>query len=141
MRVQGWELLLNDYIQKVAHVTFEWGVCDCLIFASDAAVIISGKDPMSRKLKGDPDTIRGKYKTKEEARKLIRQYRKSTPAIMDVHFDRINPNFSQRGDIVAANVNGLAFGVCWSGKAFFKTEKNGYTALNLSECKYAWRVY
>jgi hypothetical protein len=140
MRIEGWEKKLNDYIEKTALKTFKWGKCDCLIFASDASKIVCGVDPMSKKKKNDPKTIRGKYKTKEQAYELIKKHRRSFPNIMDVHFDRINPNFAQRGDIVGAKIEGLTFGVVWGGKAFFKMENQGYFILPLNECKYAWRV-
>lgn len=141
MRKEGWEKELNDYMERMAHANFEWGVCDCLIYASDACVLLTGKDPMSKAKDSDPETIRGAYKSEKEAKALIRKYRRSTPNIMDVHFERINPNFSQRGDILGAKLDtGMAFGVCWAGKALFKTDTNGFTALDLNECKYAWRV-
>ena len=140
MRIEGWEINLNKYIEEVANKNFAWGECDCLIFASDACKIVVGIDPMSKKKKTDPKTIRGKYRTQEEAYKLVKEYRKSFPDIMDIHFNRINPNFAQRGDIVAAKIQGMTFGISWGGKAFFKMENKGYFTLPLKECKYVWRV-
>lgn len=140
MRVQGWEKILNNYITETAYKEFEWGVCDCLIFVSDASNLICGKDPMSYAVSGDPDTIRGQYKTDVDAYVLIKKYRKTLPNIMDVHFNRVSPAFAQRGDIVGAKLDHITFGICWGGKAYFKTDTNGYTTKPLKECQYAWRV-
>ena len=140
MRVEGWEKKLDLYIQKSFSEPYVRGVSDCLIFASDACIITCGKDPMSKSRKNDPKTIRGKYKTGEKAYQLIKKYRGSIPAIMDEHFERINPNFAQRGDVVLAKVPDSAFGICWNGGAMFKTQDRGIVKIPLINCKYAWRV-
>lgn len=141
MRKQGWESIFNDYIESIAKKKFEWGSCDCLTFASDCAVAICDTDPMSKKKHTDPDTIRGKYDNRDDAYKLIYKYRKSIPSIMDLHFQRIKPNFTTRGDIVLAKLGNLkTFGVVCSGKAFFKTEEEGFVSIPLSEGMIAWRV-
>jgi hypothetical protein len=139
-RVEGWEKILNKYIEETAHKHFSWGDCDCLIFASDACKIVSGIDPMKKKKSSDPETIRGMYDSRDGAYTLIKKYRRSVPNIMDVHFLRVHPSFAQRGDIVLAKIEGPTFGICWGGKAFFKTQTEGYYTLPLGKCKYAWRV-
>lgn len=141
MRVQGWEKILSDYITNVAEKDFQWGVCDCLIFVSDAALLSCGKDPMSKIKPEDPETIRGLYSTEYQAARLIAQYRDSLHDIMDVHFKPIKPPFAQRGDIVCANLEtGDTFGLCWNGKAFFKSQNKGFKVTSLKECSLAWRV-
>ena len=141
MRIEGWEKSLDLYIQGVSEKTFKWGACDCLLFVSDACVISCGVDPMSKKKKDDPETIRGKYDSKETAGELIKKYRKTKQGIMDIHFNRVDIAFAQRGDIVLNKLNeGWTFGLVWGGKAFFKSENEGFITRPLSECKYAWRV-
>lgn len=138
MRIEGWERRLNDYLEKVRNELFNWGTCDCLIFASDVAVICTGIDPMNKKNNTDPETIRGLYQTKKEAVELIRKFRKSTPDIMDVHFVRKHVNFAGRGDIVYYK---KAFGVCVGrGLAYFKNETKGFEVIKIRECKIAWEI-
>lgn len=138
MRVEGWEKQLSDYFETVKDMPFEWGTCDCLIFASDACVITRGIDPMSKKKPSDPDTIRGQYDTQSGARLLIKKHRKSIRDIMDVHFKRKNINFAKRGDIVYYK---NAFGVCAGrGVAFFKSEGLGLEIVKLSDCVMAWDI-
>lgn len=140
MRIEGWEKRLDEYIQEVSMKSFKWGECDCLIFVSDCCNVICGVDPMSKKKKSDPKTIRGKYKTEEKAKELIREYRRTMPNIMDIHFNRINPNFAQRGDVVMCKIQNMTFGIVWGGKAYFKTDNEGFVTMTLNKCKYAWRV-
>jgi len=138
MRPQGWEKMPDEYLVKTTSTPFEWGVCDCLIFTSDWCKIACGVDPMSKKKKTDPKTFRGKYKTEAEARTLIKSYRKSIREIMDVHFERIHPNFAQRGDIV---LHKMSFGISIGrGKAMFKTEELGMVTIDLGDCGVAWRI-
>jgi hypothetical protein len=137
MRVEGWEKLLDDYIQKMALRPFKWGKCDCLIFSSDWCKIATNIDPMSKKKAKDPDTIRGLYNSEESAKELIKQYRKSVRDIMDVHFKRLGVNFAKRGDIVLyKNAFGVVLG---RGKVVLKTE-NGMISVNVSDCQLAWGV-
>lgn len=137
MRIEGWEKLLDCYIQETALKPFKWGVCDCLIFSSDWCRTATGIDPMSKKKNGDPDTIRGLYDSEETAKQLIKKYRSSVRDIMDVHFKRINVNFAKRGDIILyKNAFGIVLG---RGKAVLKTE-TGMTAVNVSDCQLAWGI-
>jgi len=141
MRIQGWESKLNEYLEAMIKKPFSWGECDCLLFVSDWCLIASGCDPMSQKIKGDPDTIRGAYSDEESAMALIAQYRKSLSHIMDVHFERQSVFKAKRGDIVMAKLdNGNTFGICIGrGNAFFKTD-DGMTPLKIDKCKIAWSV-
>ena len=141
MRKEGWELLLDRYIQNVSKRRYKWGKCDCLIFVSDAAKKICGKDPMSAKKRHDIETARGLYDNKKDAYSLIKKFRGSMPKVMDAHFERIKPNFAQRGDIVQARLSeGSSFGLVYHGQALFKLKNEGLRQLPLSKCKYAWRV-
>lgn len=138
MRIEGWEKQLSNYFETVKDMPFEWGTCDCLIFASDAVYICTGIDPMSKKKKSDPYPVRGAYTTKDEARELIKSYRKPLRDIMDVRFERKNVNFAKRGDVVFYK---NAFGVCAGrGIAFFKSEDFGLEIINLSDCVLAWEI-
>ncbi len=141
MRLQGWENKLSKYLEKTSGRLFKWGKMDCLIFASNACKLVCGVDPMSKKKSGDPDTIRGAYSTKEDAYKLIKQHRRTITAIMDLHFDRVNPHFAQRGDVVLYKLEGgKTFGVIWGGKAVFKSFGKGLVMTDVNEKMIAWRV-
>ena len=138
MRKEGWEVRLSNYLEDAVKQPFEWGKCDCLIFASDACIAVCGIDPMNKKKKNDPETIRGLYKSETEAKELIKKYRKSIREIMDLHFPRKNKNFATKGDVVLYQ---NAFGVCAGrGIAFLKDENSGLTEVKISDCALAWDI-
>lgn len=142
MRKQGWESILSQYLEKSTLRRFKWGKFDCLIFVSNAVRLMTGIDPMSKKKRNDPKTIRGLYKTEDEARMLISKFRRSMPNIMDVHFKRINPAFAGKGDVVLMKLSeGNTFGVVGNrGIAFFKTSDAGLIQKPFVSAKFAWRV-
>lgn len=142
MRLEGWENEFSLYIDKTMSKEFEWGVCDCLIFVSDSARIISGVDPMSYQREGDPETIRGAYSTAHGAIKLIKAYRKDLNDVIDACFKRIGVKYARRGDIVMTKLDqGDTLGVVVDGgKAFFKMNDMGFHVENVSNCEIAWRV-
>lgn len=141
MRFEGWEKKIDEYLQKCSKRRFKWGSMDCLIFASNACKIVCGVDPMAKKRESDPETIRGLYKTAEEAYILIKEYRRTVPAIMDAHFDRININFAQRGDVVLGKLDyGSTFGIIWGGQAVFKSHDLGLVRVPLNDKMKCWKV-
>lgn len=133
MRIENWDIALGKYILECAPKAFEYGVCDCVIFASDAVLLMTGIDPM---LEG-----RGQYSNMRDGAMLIKKHRGSYEGIMDFYFERIeNIRKTQRGDIVLKQTDeGPAYGVCWNGKGYFKKDR-GYTMHHLSDCEIAWRV-
>lgn len=138
MRLEGWEVRFADYLDRATFKKFKWGECDCLIFAADCVLVLTGIDVMAKKKRNDPPTIRGMYETEEEAKTLIKKYRKSIRDIMDVHFDRKSVNFAKRGDVVMYK---NAFGICsGQGFAFFKDRDHKITLVKLSECKVVWDI-
>ena len=138
MRIECWEKMLDEHLSEAIKTPFEWGVYDCLVYASDWCKIVCGVDPMSESIDGVIETIRGGYKNKKEARSLIKLHRKSIRNVMDVHFEKIAVNFAQRGDIV---IHKMSFGISVGrGKAMFKTEDLGMVSINLSDCEAAWRT-
>ena len=134
MKLEGWEKKLDEYLLNAAVKDFEYGVCDCVCFASDWVILAVNIDPM---LEG-----RGKYTTLKNGAALIKKHRGSYEGIMDYYFDRIPVKTAQRGDIVL--VRGLdeapAYGVVNNGRGFFKTTGKGLVTMPVSKSHYAWRV-
>lgn len=141
MRIEGWEKNLDKYISETAKSDFKWGECDCLIVASDVTKILTGKDPMSKKLQHDPDTIRGKYTSEKKAYALIKKLRFDMENIFDIHFIRKPVKKMTRGDIVLDVVNNSRmFGVCINGKIFFKTKEKGFLISSPSMGAVCWDI-
>jgi hypothetical protein len=137
MRNEGWEHAIDKYIADAASRPFEVGIFDCLIFVCDAIKLIAGIDPMAKKLADDPKTIRGAYRTPEEAKALIAKLRGDVANIMDVHFERIGSSFAQRGDVA---LHDDTFGLVWGrGQVLFKSPEALITR-SISDMSVVWRV-
>jgi len=133
MRCDGWESKLVEFLEREGQTPFAWGERDCVLFASDAAVLLTGKDPAAEG--------RGKYRTKEEGFAVLRAIGCSQPGLMDAHFQRIRPSEAQRGDIVyRKREGGASFGVVYGGAAFYRSPETGLVKEPVALADAAWRV-
>jgi len=62
-RVQGWPERLAEFLAERAPREFEWGEQDCVSLAADAAVVLTGRDPLT--------AYRGRYADEAEAYRLV----------------------------------------------------------------------
>lgn len=62
-RLQGWPERLAEFFAARQSVPFEWGAQDCVSLASDAALAITGRDPLHR--------WRGRYASEAEADAIV----------------------------------------------------------------------
>lgn len=134
MRLENWDIILDKHLQDAAWIPFQYGVCDCVIFASDWVFKATGVDPMYEG--------RGKYTTLRGGALLIKKYRGSYEGIMDYYYNRVDVHRAQRGDIVLAydNDGSPAFGIVNNGRAFFKGIDTGLATKRIADCRAAWRV-
>ncbi len=118
---------------------FQWGGNDCCLFACDAIVAITGRDPVAK-------TYRGKYQTALGAKRLLD--RNGGPegiaakVCVKLGFQEINPLLAQRGDVVSylSPVTGeVSLGVCIGMQAAFPGLERMELVLT-GDCRKAWRV-
>lgn len=62
-RVQGWPERLAEFLAERTPRPFEWGEQDCVSLAADAAVVLTGRDPLA--------TYRGQYADEAEAYRIV----------------------------------------------------------------------
>ena len=132
MRILDWPSALFEKIDAARFVEFKWGRHDCCLFAADCCFAICGKDPAS--------SYRGKYTTELGAKRALKLQHGSIESAFDSYFQRIDPAFAQRGDVVffegefggTAGIQGQD-GVVWS------VGLNGLAVIK-PEVKVAWRV-
>lgn len=107
-RFPDWPERLAAFIESKRHAAFAWGSNDCCTFISDAAMALTGSDPMAR--------LRGAYSDEAGAEAIL-----GGQALDDYVGERLvewgaveAPRLmAGRGDIVAARVgNHLMCGVC-----------------------------
>ena len=136
MRKQGWEKLLADYIHDQREAPFEWGVNDCILFASHGANLILEKDYT------DEIKSYGHY-DEEGAYEILRAHGGKIEDIFDKYLERHdNILMARRGDIAVVeyceivqagiiNTSGTHVSV--------KTEK-GLFNVPVRKIRTAWRI-
>jgi hypothetical protein len=128
------EVLLAEYIREKTDADFAWGVCDCVLFAADWCVKLTGKDPVA--------SIRGRYSDKAAAYIIMRdEFQNEPEKQVDLFFERVEPNYTQKGDVALCDLDGKrTFGIVGArGFVFFKMSK-GIVATKKVEKLIVWRV-
>ena len=135
-RKQNWPLLLSAFLRDRKDAAFIWGANDCLMFAADAVLALTGFDPAAQ--------WRGRYSTKEEAEALLHEFG-GVPGLITKGLgieghDKVLK--AKRGDVVMVSTDaGLAGGVIddrGTGIAVPTPEGNGWKRLPLSSAVKVW---
>jgi len=92
MRHHDWEKRLVATTEAHLNTPLVWGQSDCILTAADAVEAVLGDDPAK--------DIRGKYKTKTGAYRLIKHRGfNSVPEAVSSLFEEIPVALAQRGDL------------------------------------------
>lgn len=93
MRVPGWEDELVKVIAAAAERPFNWGTHDCVTFASDAALAITGRDPIA--------DLRGRWYSALSAKRELRKLGGIQSAVCHRMGEPLAvPRSAGRGDVV-----------------------------------------
>jgi hypothetical protein len=111
-----------DFLSRAAARGFVWGKHDCMLFAADWALELTGTDPAQR--------WRGTYTDPWQAMKIVNEAN-GAQALMhaglaEAGWQPIDVRRAATGDIVLAHVprhEDVAAGVCVEGKAALITRK------------------
>lgn len=128
MRLENWPTKLSNAIEQAKDKPFKWGVFDCVTWAADAVLAITGIDYF--------DQYRGTYKTKKEALAIIKTEFETIENPLNELFTPIKTTMAGRGDVVLYK---KAIGVCDGVYSFFATPK-GLTPVKTLLTEKAWRV-
>ena len=131
MRYRDWTTRLHDTIKAATERPFSWGEFDCCLFAADCSKAICGVDPAEK--------YRGKYKTETGAKRALAKTHGSLEAAWDAYFERVNPGFIQRGDVVMYERNGdRGIAVFWADR-FWSSAEDGVARIDCVPLV-VWRV-
>jgi hypothetical protein len=101
-RKPDWEARLAAYLEPLRARPFAWGQHDCCTFSAGAVAAMTDVDPMPE--------FRGRYTTAIGSARALRRFGRGTlAATLDAKFERVEPAFAQRGDVVMSS--GL-LGIC-----------------------------
>lgn len=128
---------MGELLTARAAAPFRWGRNDCALFCADVVKAITGEDPVPE--------FRGKYRSEPGAQRALKSLGKGTlTRTLDAKFDRVEPAFAQRGDLVM--VKGMV-GICIGAHAVFvgveregSNERDGLVRFGRSEWRRAWKV-
>lgn len=135
MRIQGWEKRLFDFIASRENAPFVWGEHDCVMFAADCVLAVTGRDVAA--------AVRGTYSDEAGAARIIARAGGFRALVSRYLMDEINTRFAQRGDVVMID-RGEDSGVpCLAvcvGAHVVAAGQDGLVKRCLTESIAAWRV-
>jgi hypothetical protein len=118
-------MTLSEYITRHLRVPFFWGKHDCVLFALGWVRISSGVDHLA----GYPV-----WKSERQARRIVRDGG-GLEALLDKHFDRINPHLAADGALALRDDCLCLF----SGAHIVGAGPDGLTFVKRTEATCAWR--
>lgn len=127
-------LVFRQRLAKTARREFEWGVCDCCLWAADLVKAAHGID--------FSEPFRGTYRSERGALRIIRRYGGMMPMISEITgIKPVGPIFANVGDPVLATVKGTqAIGIKLPAFAIFKAKYGVVEIVDLSQCNAAWNM-
>jgi hypothetical protein len=136
-KVKGWETILHTFISKYQDSAFRWGAHDCMKFANKAIKALCEIDVLERS--------EYRWLNKKEAVAILKKKKAKgwgtlAEKELDKHFEQINTNFAQRGDVLLVEtLQGEGLGVLYKGKIAVLSPK-GLVYLPLSAALKGWRI-
>jgi len=139
VRIEGWESRLAAAVEEAKGKTFSYGKFDCVLFVMDVARDLTGKDFL------EGLGIRGKYKTKAEAAKLIVKlggkggFKGAVTKAIGIKPKP--PEFGSRGDVMMyrSSTPENHLGICIGSKVAIPSEK-GLLFIDLLDCTCCWNI-
>ena len=144
-RYADWPDKLITFLSSRDTSPLKWGSTDCSLFASDAINEMNGSDPAH--------WFRGKYTTKKQAFKLLRQFGggglpETTEKIMkDMRYPEIRPDEANSGDLVLIDVEnvhpdafGLTSAIMANPAVAIAQGKDGLVYVENPDIKRAWAI-
>lgn len=136
-RNKDWQDRLDALVLVRLRAPFAWGGHDCVLFAADAVLAMTGTDPAA--------AWRGQWTSAREAFRLLRPLGGLAAAAAGAGLPEVPPRMAQRGDVVLLRAPGRAgsmrgaLGVCL-GERIAAPGGRGLVMAGLGEGVRAWRV-
>jgi hypothetical protein len=138
MRVDSWEIKLNEVIEKTKNKEkFEYGKNDCITFTLQCIEAITGKKVFDHK-----------WKSIKQSKEIIKKLKKKDLLDIALHiarenkFNEVDINKAQRGDVLyykdEYDWDGT-LGVCLGDKTMFNWKKS-IMLINNDRCMKCWRI-
>ncbi|MGQ8367144.1 DUF6950 family protein [Glaciecola sp. 1036] len=135
IRKKDWFKRLINYVQTHIQTPFKYGEFDCCLFACDAVIEMTGKDPAIR--------YRGKYSTKRGALKALKSIGGGSieSAFTKMFGDMDVPLSAMRGDVVLVETEqGPAAAVYLGANNVAAASEAGVIYLPFSSIQGVWHI-
>lgn len=130
-RFPDWPELLAAFVESRRAAPFVWGENDCVMFAADCALAITGNDPAI--------VYRGSYSTAAGAARIIKKVG-DLAALVDEQFDQIPVAHAGRGDWVLVHNDGRPSVCVVLGAVAAGAGEHGLSFVPMTEATMAWMV-
>lgn len=136
-RKENWPSKLERCREAHEKLSFEWGKSDCMSFAADCVLAMTGIDPMA--------AYRGKYSDMDGAIAIIENgggvEQLIDNALKSVQAFKANKEYCARGDIVLIEYNGKSLAGVWFGHfALAPFPNRGLCRVPLEYVKECWGI-
>ena len=132
--IENWERYLAEAIDVAHAKPFAWGLHDCVTFAFETRMTLTGGADMAA-------LWRGRYSTALGSARVMRRLGWGSLEDMGhalLGAPRETPLLAQRGDIVLVGT-GLGFGICVGATAVGMAPE-GLMTVPLTSCRLAWTI-
>lgn len=130
-RLPGWESRLQGLINQAQRTPFQWGVRDCCLWAADAALALTGRDPAA--------DVRGTYTDEAGAMEVLRRFG-GLRGVAARGGQRIRPAFAMDGDVGLVRSAGKPCLAVWAAGSWMLTTRAGLWAAPAGAAVMAWGV-
>ena len=132
-RVPGWEIALFDFMKSKINQVHDWGKNDCVMFAADVVLTLTGED-----LAAD---YRGTYADREGAEKIIAEKGAETLGdFLASYLPEIPVAEAMRGDIVISPGPEGEFAAVCQGRTCVAPSDHGLIHIRRAQATRAFKV-
>lgn len=131
MRLTNWQLEFSKCISENWRKPFKWGEHDCVLWAANNTLAITGSDPALE--------FRGTYDSALGAARILKEHG-GMEALISSKFESVRPAFANVGDILLVMQNEQPMMAVCNGQTMLAPGEFGLVALPTLSAVNAWRV-
>lgn len=132
MKHHNWQILFEAFIGQRRALPFAWGTNDCVIFASDCVLALTGTDPV-------PEGLRGLHTAKRSYR-AIRGLGGLTGIATTALGEPMPAAFAQVGDVVLTKAGKRDMLAICNGGTAIAPAAVGLAHIDMATASLCWRV-
>lgn len=131
MKIEKWDMILAEEIERARGLEFKWGESDCLTWALKIAFRLTGRD--------DAPEWFGTYTTEKGGLRVLAKNKIRLNMVGNYYFEDPIKNvlFGKRGDLA---FSGGAYGIVAGRETIHLSESGGLVGIPLSAAEKVWNI-